>query len=1038
MVRLTIFQKLFLFFAAFTLLITVVGVSAFYQAMRLVLVENIRAELNATATEKEAALLDWFAARTREVAHLANAADVRQALLYLTSSSANLAPIGRTRLMEKFEERILSSGEHATLLMLDYDTGAVLFAGGDFADFTYKVDWTHQAAFFNGRLGVFAQTPYRFEGTDVPVVMISAPVSLPDASRQAGVLVVLYQVHTLDDVLARRSALRQTDDSYLVNSAYQYVTRPRLDDGQILVLESTDTSTSVTRCLAGQSGFDYSTDYRGVPTFKSYLWVPSYGLCLVAKVDADEVLQPINALIPDIVWSGVFFFVIGLTALSGLARAITRPVLALTDGAERLAAGYRDVHLDIKTGDELSRLADAFNSMAVSLAAQERQLRDYAAQLENMVATRTAELRASEALGHAVMENSPVGITVRNRAGDLIYWNSAWLSIYGVTEADLKDLQSQLETSSWARLVLRSELDKDVNYVQDEDGLLFIPEMPIEIPRLKITRWVSEYFYAIPNAQGKVDRVVTLVEDITERKQRQQEIENLLAFSAAVRMAESRQELEAIVLQQLCQHIGVENAGIVLRTPANFEVINGIGCGVWSNWRNQINQSASVGILGEVLRSRQMYTTDNVYNDPRRYGDNLGDVQALSMAPLIVNDLALGAMVIGAKAPFSDSQLRLFRAMADLVSNAFYRLSLSELTERRLQWLTAIRSIDQAIMSSMDLRITFNILLDRTLSQLSLDAAAILLLRQNSRLEYAAWRGLSAVNLASMSVRLGDLQAGRAALDQHTIIIPDYNTAEGWTSEVMTREQFRGYCAVPLITKGQVKGVLEVFSKSPLSVDMEWIEFLESLAGLAAISIENATLVETIQRTNTELSVAYDSTLLGWAQTVELRERYKQGRTRRMADQTLDLARMLGVEERDLPHIYRGVLLHDIGMLSIPETILLKAGRLTVQERALIEKHPEYANQIIKSIEYLRPALDIPYAHHEKWDGSGYPRGLKGENIPLPARLFAVIDVWDALTHHRPYRNAFSETDALAYLREQSGRHFDPKVVEAFLRLLGK
>jgi HD-GYP domain-containing protein (c-di-GMP phosphodiesterase class II) len=144
----------------------------------------------------------------------------------------------------------------------------------------------------------------------------------------------------------------------------------------------------------------------------------------------------------------------------------------------------------------------------------------------------------------------------------------------------------------------------------------------------------------------------------------------------------------------------------------------------------------------------------------------------------------------------------------------------------------------------------------------------------------------------------------------------------------------------------------------------------------------------------------------------------------------------MGVEEADLVHIRRGALLHDIGKMGIPDSILLKPGPLTEDEWIIMRKHPVYALELLSPIAYLRPALDIPYAHHEKWDGTGYPRGLKETQIPLAARIFAVTDVWDALTSDRPYRPAWAPEQALAYIREQAGRHFDPAVVEAFLRVV--
>jgi HD-GYP domain-containing protein (c-di-GMP phosphodiesterase class II) len=151
---------------------------------------------------------------------------------------------------------------------------------------------------------------------------------------------------------------------------------------------------------------------------------------------------------------------------------------------------------------------------------------------------------------------------------------------------------------------------------------------------------------------------------------------------------------------------------------------------------------------------------------------------------------------------------------------------------------------------------------------------------------------------------------------------------------------------------------------------------------------------------------------------------------------TVDLARIMDVDERELENVRRGALLHDIGKMGIPDSVLLKPGTLNEREWEIMRRHPEYAYKFLEPIEYLHPVIDIPYCHHEKWDGSGYPRGLKGEEIPFVARIFAIVDVWDALCSDRPYRLAWTKEKALTYIAEQSGKHFDPRVVQAFLEAL--
>lgn len=193
---------------------------------------------------------------------------------------------------------------------------------------------------------------------------------------------------------------------------------------------------------------------------------------------------------------------------------------------------------------------------------------------------------------------------------------------------------------------------------------------------------------------------------------------------------------------------------------------------------------------------------------------------------------------------------------------------------------------------------------------------------------------------------------------------------------------------------------------------------------------------EEIERSRNELALAYDETLAGWVKAVDLRDKETEGHSQRVTEMTLRLARAMGVEGEALEHIRRGALLHDVGKMGIPDSILLKPGPLTDEEWELMRRHPIYAYEWLSGIAYLRPALDIPYCHHERWDGSGYPRGLRGEEIPLAARIFSVVDVWDALRSHRPYRTPWPEERIREYLLSLSGIHFDPKVVEVFLTIM--
>jgi HD-GYP domain-containing protein (c-di-GMP phosphodiesterase class II) len=229
---------------------------------------------------------------------------------------------------------------------------------------------------------------------------------------------------------------------------------------------------------------------------------------------------------------------------------------------------------------------------------------------------------------------------------------------------------------------------------------------------------------------------------------------------------------------------------------------------------------------------------------------------------------------------------------------------------------------------------------------------------------------------------------------------------------------------------------LELYTRAEYHPDTDWLNFLHTLAGQAAIAIDNVQMFKNLQRSNQELILAYDTTLAGWGRALELRDKETRGHTDRVGELTLELARRIGIEGQELTNVMRGTLLHDIGKMGIPDHILHKPGPLTEEEWELMRQHPQYAHDLIYPIPYLRPALDIPYAHHERWDGSGYPRGLKGEDIPLAARIFAVVDVWDALLNERVYREAWPEEKVIDYLKNAAGIELDPDIVEVFLEMI--
>jgi PAS domain S-box-containing protein len=410
--------------------------------------------------------------------------------------------------------------------------------------------------------------------------------------------------------------------------------------------------------------------------------------------------------------------------------------------------------------------------------------------------------------------------------------------------------------------------------------------------------------------------------------------------------------------------------------------------------------------------------------------------------PLPVGDKVVGMLAaFSPREQLSDDERAVLLSVADQAGLAIENARLYEETHRRLEYMRSLHSIDMTITASMDLHTIFNILLDQAISRLQVDAATLLLFNpQLQTLEYREGRGFRTDALQHTSLRLGEGHAGQSASERRMVSIADLREAKNAFARapLLDMENFVAYFAVPLIAKGQIRGVLEIFHRAPLDPNEEWLDFLDALATQAAIAVDNATLFADLQRANAELTQAYDSTLAGWAHALELRDKQTRGHTDRVAEMTLRVARAMGMSAEELTHVHRGTLLHDIGKMGISDKILQKPEPLTEQEKEIMRQHPAYAYEMLSPIAYLRRALDVPYCHHERWDGTGYPQGLKGEEIPLAARIFAVVDVWEALLSDRPYRAAWPEDKVVEYIREQAGKQFDPRVVEVFWRVLGE
>jgi putative nucleotidyltransferase with HDIG domain len=380
------------------------------------------------------------------------------------------------------------------------------------------------------------------------------------------------------------------------------------------------------------------------------------------------------------------------------------------------------------------------------------------------------------------------------------------------------------------------------------------------------------------------------------------------------------------------------------------------------------------------------------------------------------------------------------------VSESLQRLEVEvgeRLTGRGSQ-LTALMGIGSVINSSLGKQRVLEEVMDSLIALMGAERGFLMLRDPQGELSPVIARGIEHINLIQQAFAFSHTIVRRVAESGQPLVTTNAQEDPRFEDQMsVAAYQLRSIICAPLKMKDELIGVIYVDNRARTGIFREGdLEVISAFANQAAVAIDNADLFEKLQKSNQELKIsnrdleqAYQKTLEGWVHALDLKDKETEGHTRRVTVLTERLARSMGVEGEALKHIKRGALLHDIGKMGIPDSILLKPGELTEEERAVVRQHPIYAYEMLEPIKFLRPALDIPFCHHEKWDGTGYPRGLKGMDIPFAARIFPVIDVWDALISDRPYRKALPQDEVRQHIQADSGRHFDPNVVRAFMEL---
>jgi PAS domain S-box-containing protein/putative nucleotidyltransferase with HDIG domain len=556
------------------------------------------------------------------------------------------------------------------------------------------------------------------------------------------------------------------------------------------------------------------------------------------------------------------------------------------------------------------------------------------------------------------------------------------------------------------------------------------------------------------DSMGPNETLIDVGRDVTEQKRAEQalrqrlgELEAIREISTSLRSASTVEEMLPILIDTTIRVCKVDSGAIWLYDSLKDEIRVAISRGYLNANGNEIveeipPEKPGTGLAGQVFLHGYTHVGNDYRNDksiPEEVRQKIPPGIGGITLPIRTERGPIGVLAVNTRLPRTpnDVEVNLLTTIAEMAGNAIQRTTLHEKTQKQLGLFQALSEIDRAILSNLDLSHNLKLLLQNVTGQLGVDAANIMLFDPVLQtLQSVEGTGFRTESFERKVIDIGEGYAGKAASERKIVRVDDLddNVDNPRLARALIGEGFTSYFAVPLIAKGELRGVLEIFNRTPLNPDEEWFNLLNSLAGRAAIAIDTIKVFENLERTNQDLILSYDATIEGWSRALDLRDKETEGHSQRVTNLGLELARRMGLSGQQLVNFRRGALLHDIGKMAVPDTILFKPSKLTDEEWIVMKKHTTYAQEMLMDISYLRDALEIPYSHHERWDGSGYPLGLKEEQIPISARIFAVADVYDALTSDRPYRAAWTKEKTVAYIREESGKLFDPNVVDVFLK----
>ena len=589
---------------------------------------------------------------------------------------------------------------------------------------------------------------------------------------------------------------------------------------------------------------------------------------------------------------------------------------------------------------------------------------------------------------------------------------------------DVSHITPYLETTTG----IRSELCVPIRVNEKIIGVF-------NVESRKLNAFAEEDERVLNTIAGTLGTAIARIRLLNTEQKRRQEAENLREATSALTRTIELDKLFDIILESLAKLVSYTSASIEVVDLEQAEIVASRGLPEGHEYIGK-KYGFRPGKWGIEI-DRPIILPDIQADERFEKYEGTEYIRGWMGVPMLAQDNLIGYLNLDSDQVdfYTEAQADLVQIFANQAATAIQNAYRFQSEKKRRNEAENLQVAATAVTSSLDVEEVLETILIALKEVTPYDSTSVLLLEGN-RVRIRAAKGLPNPSLAIDQLFPANNPLLKEIQKSGTAVIVEDAQKDVRFERWVAAENIHGWLGIPLIARGQIIGYITLNSYRVGAFNENDAALAQTFAHQAAVAIDNAHLFTRLQETNEELSKAYDTTLEGWGKALELRDKETQGHTMRVTELTLKLARQIGIREPELTQVRRGVQVHDIGKMGVPDHILHKKTPLTKKEWGAMQAHPRYAFDLLYPITYLRPSLDIAYCHHERWDGTGYPRGLRGDKIPLPARIFSVVDVWDALTSNRSYRKAWPIKRVIKHIRDEAGRQFDPEIVEIFLKMM--